>query len=195
MGFSTFGSKPHLAKKRKLEDPPNAEEMGSDSLSIGSKRGERAGADVITGAHLSQVGGDGDGGTMGVDEEDAYGVEDRSVEDEDVRKEVGSEDMGSHTRYGAQVLSLVSGRSSRPPEREVSPAEPATIPAIRAAAYDTVDSSNNTTPALTTNKMTTTTGSESGYNFLALRHGVRDENGDVAYYDHSFVEDPWKGLR
>lgn len=27
-----------------------------------------------------------------------------------------------------------------------------------------------------------------------LRKGVRDENGDVAFYDGSFVEDPWRGL-
>ncbi len=33
------------------------------------------------------------------------------------------------------------------------------------------------------------------YDFIALRRGIRDENGDMAYYDASFVEDPWKGLR
>lgn len=32
------------------------------------------------------------------------------------------------------------------------------------------------------------------YDWYALRKGVRDQNGDVAYYDVSFVEDPWKGL-
>ncbi len=29
----------------------------------------------------------------------------------------------------------------------------------------------------------------------ALRRGVRDERGDMAFYDASFVEDPWRGLR
>ena len=33
------------------------------------------------------------------------------------------------------------------------------------------------------------------YDWHALRKGVRDERGDVAYYDASFVEDPWKNLR
>ncbi len=28
----------------------------------------------------------------------------------------------------------------------------------------------------------------------ALRRGVRDERGDMAFYDASFVEDPWRGL-
>lgn len=32
------------------------------------------------------------------------------------------------------------------------------------------------------------------YDWHALRKGIRDLNGDVAYYDVSFVEDPWKGL-
>ena len=35
----------------------------------------------------------------------------------------------------------------------------------------------------------------SQYDWHALRKGVRDERGDVAYYDTSFVEDPWKKLR
>ena len=30
--------------------------------------------------------------------------------------------------------------------------------------------------------------------WAALRKGVRDEQGDVAYFDWSFVEDPWEGL-
>ena len=34
----------------------------------------------------------------------------------------------------------------------------------------------------------------SHYDWHALRKGVRDERGDVAYYDTSFVEDPWKNL-
>lgn len=29
----------------------------------------------------------------------------------------------------------------------------------------------------------------------ALRHGVKNENGDVAYFLPSFIEDPWEGLR
>ena len=32
------------------------------------------------------------------------------------------------------------------------------------------------------------------HDWHALRKGVRDSRGDVAYYDHSFVEDPWKQL-
>ena len=28
-----------------------------------------------------------------------------------------------------------------------------------------------------------------------LRHGVRDENGDIAYFLPSFLEDPWKDLK
>jgi len=50
---------------------------------------------------------------------------------------------------------------------------------------------------------TGTTGSSAGlpagnhqgsYDWQSLRRGVRDERGDVAYYDASFVEDPWKHL-
>ncbi|MCJ1246749.1 hypothetical protein MMC30_003958 [Trapelia coarctata] len=32
------------------------------------------------------------------------------------------------------------------------------------------------------------------YDWAALRRGVRNERGDMCYYDGSFVEDPWAGL-
>ena len=32
------------------------------------------------------------------------------------------------------------------------------------------------------------------WDWQALRRGVPDERGDVAFYDASFVEDPWRGL-
>ena len=32
------------------------------------------------------------------------------------------------------------------------------------------------------------------HDFKSLRKGIRDERGDMAYYDGSFVEDPWRGL-
>lgn len=32
------------------------------------------------------------------------------------------------------------------------------------------------------------------WDWNALRRGVRDERGDMAFYDASFVEDPWRGL-
>ena len=35
---------------------------------------------------------------------------------------------------------------------------------------------------------------KSQHDWHALRKGVRDSRGDVAYYDPSFVEDPWKDL-
>ncbi|MCJ1252772.1 hypothetical protein MMC24_000578 [Lignoscripta atroalba] len=33
-----------------------------------------------------------------------------------------------------------------------------------------------------------------GHEWAALRRGIRNHRGDVAYYDRSFVEDPWKEL-
>ncbi|KAL9122615.1 MAG: hypothetical protein Q9187_000829 [Circinaria calcarea] len=32
------------------------------------------------------------------------------------------------------------------------------------------------------------------YDWAALRRGVRNQQGDIAYYDRSFMEDPWEGL-
>lgn len=33
------------------------------------------------------------------------------------------------------------------------------------------------------------------YDWAVLRRGVRNEQGDIAYYDQSFVEDPWRELK
>lgn len=38
-------------------------------------------------------------------------------------------------------------------------------------------------------------GKDGQWDWQALRKGVKDERGDVAYYDASFVEDPWRHLR
>lgn len=38
-------------------------------------------------------------------------------------------------------------------------------------------------------------GAEGRPNWNVLRRGVKDERGDMAYYDASFVEDPWKHLK
>ncbi len=35
---------------------------------------------------------------------------------------------------------------------------------------------------------------QGNYDWQSLKRGVRNERGDVAYYDASFVEDPWKHL-
>lgn len=35
---------------------------------------------------------------------------------------------------------------------------------------------------------------DGGHDWAALRRGVRTANGDTAYYDKSFVEDPWKEI-
>lgn len=37
-------------------------------------------------------------------------------------------------------------------------------------------------------------GQQKQQDFKSLRKGIRDEWGDMMYYDDSFVEDPWKGL-
>lgn len=146
--------------------------------------------DVNVGIHLNEDDGDGDGEIMGTGGEDTIGVEDRSFGDEELRKEEGNENFIMGTAWSAQTSSLGSGRSMRLSERETLPMAPAIFAPTSTAVHDTADSSRTTTPALTT-----TAGSGSGYSYAALRHGVRDQNGDMAYYDHSFVEDPWKGLR
>ena len=176
MGFSTFGSKPHLAKKRKRDGLPDVERRGSNSLLPGSHGqggfGVNVAVAVNTDTHLSENNADANEGLMEAGEDEANEVEYRRNGGKDARNHVvtGASDS-------AQTSSLETERMTNLSERKTLPV---LSPVIAATS---------------TTKMTTGTESDSGYNFAALRRGVRNQNGDVAYYLHSFVEDPWKELR
>ena len=194
MGFSTFGSKPHLAKKRKRNDDPSAERTGSNSLPLGSERRAGVRLDVDVDPHLGPDEEDGDQRFIEAGEEDADEVENLSIGHEDISKEAGKENTVVGTGWSAQTSTWGSGRLMRLSERETLQVSPANIPP-RTAVHNMADSSQHNTTAILTTKVTTMTRLGNSSNFAALRHGVRDQDGDVTYYDHSFVEDPWKGLR
>ena len=44
-------------------------------------------------------------------------------------------------------------------------------------------------------KAPSATSGHQQHNWQALRKGVPNSRGDIAYYDASFIEDPWKDLR
>ena len=52
-------------------------------------------------------------------------------------------------------------------------------------------------PSASQNAFAQSTGGrgQAQQDLYALRKGVRDQRGDVAYYNPSFIEDPWKDLR
>lgn len=174
MGFSTFGSKPHLAKKRKRDGLPDAERRGSNSLLPGSPDQGSIGvnAAVAVDTHLSENNEDANRGIMETGEDEANEDKYRRNEDEDTRDR-----MVSSASESAQTSNLDTERMTSLSERKTLPVLP---PGMAATS---------------TTKMTTGTESGSGYDFAALRYGVRNQNGDVAYYNYSFVEDPWKELR
>lgn len=45
------------------------------------------------------------------------------------------------------------------------------------------------------NKQNPATDADGKPTLEALRHGVRNENGDMVYFLPSFIEDPWKHLK
>ena len=51
-----------------------------------------------------------------------------------------------------------------------------------------------TNPSSTHGGAASASGQRDAYNWHALRKGVSNEIGDIAYYDASFVEDPWEHL-
>lgn len=152
--------------------------------------------DVAVGTHLSENGEDGDGRMMEVGEDNVDGGEYRNNEDEDIRQEARNEHMVIGAGESAQTSTLGTERLMRLSERKILPVAPTVAAATNTEVHhDTADLSHKESSFLKTTKATPMIESESGYNFAALRHGVRNQNGDMAYYDHSFVEDPWKELR
>lgn len=157
---------------------------------------------------------DGEGGTMngetiageGVDEnvDMERGGEAQSLEGGGGSGRVGNNecstmatDRDTHTSdSGSRHLIIPS--SSLETKKEASPPPPVTATsaitttATSTAANDMATSSHNNVAYNTT---TTPMSGSGGYTLAALRRGVLDQNGDMAYYDTSFVEDPWKGLR
>ncbi len=84
-----------------------------------------------------------------------------------------------------------------PPPTSTSESQPPPSPTIPAPAPTPATSTSITVPTVPTRSAATNKNHPpyERYDFIALRRGIRDENGDMAYYDASFVEDAWKGLR
>jgi hypothetical protein len=71
---------------------------------------------------------------------------------------------------------------------------PAALLGAEAGGAQTHVSQTHVSQASTNAVATGSTGSDSP-SLEALRHGVRNAQGDMVFFKHSFLEDPWKDLR
>ncbi|KAI4185300.1 MAG: hypothetical protein L6R41_004214 [Letrouitia leprolyta] len=197
MGFSSFGSRPAL-KKRKITHSQQAglgkgkgNASGGNTIPLGKGRREREKRKV-------DVVGDGSdslGGNPGVGEEEIMGADDgrvsmgKSLVGKDQDGGIGTDHEASITAFGS-----AEENAKEIPTADETRADPPLVgisaPTFGIEAERSRDNNNNTVLGQVLKG-----GQFQGHSWKEWRQGVRDERGDMAYFDSSFVEDPWRRLR
>lgn len=185
MGFASFGAKPNPPKKKRKIGNTHAvsEGSGSNNTPLGI-RGNTHGGPVFN----------------------VNAAQEATEQQEKGQSGAGEVEEGGKGRYGewaygeADACGKMGGLVRRPDFEEKGP------------SYITGDEEIRTSDGNTESVMapqmhpgmsiagTAPGGLEPGqktdgqWDWQALRRGVRDARGDMAFYDASFVEDPWKHL-
>ena len=175
MGFSTFGAAPNPPKRRKLHQDIEGGGTGGNSIPLGRRREE---------------GGTGVAGDAG----DA-GEEHPGEEEQDDERALEQLKSAALKRLGIAPISATL--PPKPPPSTPHHTHP-TRTSPQPLGHDSgtgVVAHGGYTVAQGGDAVTQRErAGKEAHDWRALRKGVRDENGDVAYYDGSFVEDPWRGL-
>lgn len=213
MGFSSFGAKPNPKKKRKLDQ--SSAGSGSNSLPLGTGRRQE-----IELASKTDIGSEeklvGEGNKT-----ENFGRQE-AEKDEDGDGETTGEDGGVpiphsfgnaypprayntepslHLRESLTENSNDANntpdlqRTSRNPPFQAPNSLPPRPPPSTSSSFQNMQSQSQPQWLAQTQPSPYTQKSQQAYDLRALRKGIRDENGDMAYYDESFVEDPWRALR
>lgn len=211
MGFSSFGAKPNPKKKRKLEQTSTG--SGSNSLPLGAgRRPESQPVNKIDigsekklagegnkredlGTHEAEKDEDGDAGTSGEDDGVPNPHNLSNANPPRAPNTDPSPDLqNSHTANfndanNTPDLHLPSRMSPFHPPNSFPPRPPPSMSSVEHVQLP----QQPQWPAPTQPSAYAQLSSQA-YEIRALRKGIRDENGDMAYYDESFVEDPWRAL-
>ncbi len=189
MGFSSFGAKPNPPKKkRKLASHPNAQGSGSNNTPLG--------------ARMRQLIGEGEEGEGEVRKGKAKGK--RAEIEIDSAGVQGQEHMRVDRPGSRGEGTVTNGSANGEPDPLIGAAmdETAALSLERGLLPRGLDwgeadagGGGQMGSGFAEGEMTRQ-GKRGGgeWDWQALRKGVLDERGDVAYYDLSFVEDPWRGL-
>lgn len=204
MGFASFGAKPNPPKKRKRGDL-HSEGSGSNNTPLGvggkQRQGQKMQSVAPHGGAGVRLGLEGEGNSGGIvggaednkdlaygsgrgtvpslaDDEDDAGpryVEEDEDENEDDHEQLQmplhqikpTKPLATYTPAPTDPIPFHQQQGTAQEHRQGSGFNPGHIPGKRA---------------------------DGQWDWQALRKGVRDERGDMAYYDASFVEDPWAQL-
>ncbi len=203
MGFSSFGAQP-TAKKRKFNHATDAvvDRQQAKQSEVPAKSKNASGSNKTTlgvrerrpPAEISNIVGNGSQSMSTPDKGNKNGAL-NSTRSEQSSAEIASPAV-ARAEHNDQQESRpgISGSLEQVPSVTATANEP--NPAISAMpASDAKDAHQSAhSPAATGSGRASGHGGLSQAELQALRKGVKDERGDVAYFLPSFVEDPWKGL-
>ena len=191
MGFASFGRKPNPPKKkRKLEQ--EGEGSGSNSMPLGMR--VRKGEDV-------RENGLGEGERVEVVDE--LVVNGELVVGKEAGEESRDDAMGGGGSYGAEVdgerNAVDSNRqyhtaTDRPPDVGFEATFTENVAAVQQSPLSEPRISAQFPCTIVSGPGAGRKTNSNEWDWWALRKGVRDERGDMAFYDASFVEDPWRYL-
>lgn len=213
MGFSSFGSKPITKKKRKLHPTsPENTGSGSNSLPLGTgSRGKRKPEQAKCKVKDNERDQDGRN-ERGV----KYDKRDAEVDSVDggvplqgpsqilhsqLNQSVKHSDLTPDSINKTHAKALEEDKSAKTGvEKKASRVLAEGLPLYITQAQQNPSVFPYQSPSqlpLQSSYPNPTPQSQHGrqkHDFRSLRKGIRDERGDMAYYDGSFVEDPWRGL-
>lgn len=184
MGFASFGAKPNPPKKkRKIGDTDAISEgSGSNNTPLGIRGKTHGGlvSNLDTAQEATeqqakgQLGGREEEGGRGRYGEWANGGADASGERGGLIGEPDFEDKGPAYIIGDEEIRTSDGNTNSVMAPQMHPGV-----SIAGMALGGLEPGQRT---------------DGQWDWQALRRGVRDARGDMAFYDASFVEDPWKHL-
>lgn len=214
MGFSSFGSKPNPKKKRKLH-PTSPENTGSGSNSLPLGTGSR-GTRKLEQAKDEGKDDERDQSKIneGGEKYDKGDAEDDSVDDGGVPLQGPSQilhpQLNQSVKDSDLILDSIIKTHAKVLEKDNSAksgfeknasrvlAEGLPLSITQAQQNPSVLPYQSPSQLLLQssypNPASQSQHGRQKHDFKSLRKGIRDERGDMAYYDGSFVEDPWRGL-
>ena len=187
MGFASFGAKPNPPKKKRKIGNMNtvSEGSGSNNTPLGMRGKKHSGPVPDLNAVREGRG------------QQAKG----QLQEEEV--EVGGGGRVPNVEWDngeADALGRIDGLAGEPEFEDKGPSYIVGDEEIRTSSGNT---NSVMAPPMHLGKSNAEKGpgglepgrkTDGQWDWQALRRGVRDERGDMAFYDASFVEDPWKDL-
>ncbi|KAL9040445.1 MAG: hypothetical protein Q9180_001904 [Flavoplaca navasiana] len=185
MGFSTFGTQPstHPAKRKKYTHDTEGGDSatGGNMLPLGVPR--------VRSTMEGMESKEGSGQGKGIPEEKGAKLDDEeTLKQDDERTKDQDDESSILLKRQAELLRRINGSQNISSGSMTNPTFPSGI-----LQKDTI-----TTPsrkAHTVHPPLAAKDGFEGHTWNEWRRGVRNGKGDMAFYDASFVEDPWRGLR